>query len=181
MIRWEDTIHYKDKEGIKSYKRKEKSISKLEKQIVWEKGSLIRQKIINSDVDSNTAVLNQENKIRKMEAELQELKNGKSHKGLKRKIKKRSNNWIKEQVLILIKKEKEKGSFYIQKEDVARILQVKECQVEQVFHQLNLEGILTKAVHHAPHDSQRDPWGFIGNMAWSGDLYYFVRKENSNG
>ena len=45
-------------------------VRKLEKQIVWEKGSLIRQKIINSDVDSNTAVLNQENKIRKMEAEL---------------------------------------------------------------------------------------------------------------
>ncbi len=97
-----------------------------------------------------------------------------SHKGFKHKTKKRSNEWIHNEVLKYIQKE---NPNYIMKEDIARILKVKESQVEQVFHQLNLEGILNQPVHHAPHDSQRDPWGFIGNMAWMGDLYYIRHKE----
>lgn len=100
-----------------------------------------------------------------------------SHKGFHYKTKRRSNEQIREMVLDYIKKE---NPDYISKEDIARLFEVKESQVEQVFRQLNLEGILNQPIHHAPHDSQRDPWGFQGNMGWMGDLYYIRNKEKED-
>lgn len=79
-----------------------------------------------------------------------ESKNNPSHKTLKRKIKKRTNVWIKEQVLSILKEDKEESIPYLMKEDIARILEVKECQVEQVFMELNREGYLSQAKHKAP-------------------------------
>ena len=102
------------------------------------------------------------------------------HKTLKRKIKKRSLDQIKEAILAIIeqaKKDYPDESLYLTKEDVAIHLQVKESQVEQVFMILNREGILTQPVHRAPHDSQRDPWGFDGISEWQSDHYYIRRKE----
>lgn len=92
------------------------------------------------------------------------------HKGLRRSVKKRNLEQIKTTVLELIKNNPDRS--YLTKEDVARTLCVKECQVEQVFAILNREGILGQARHEAPHDNQREPWsGFIGNMGWCSDTY----------
>lgn len=110
-----------------------------------------------------------------------ELKKCPQHKPLKRKIKKRTNVQVKTEVLKIIEKIMADDSLRkcLTKEDVARYLQVKECQVEQVFMELNREGILSQPVHHAPHDSQRDPWGFYGNNWWMSDLYYIREKKNA--
>lgn len=105
------------------------------------------------------------------------LKQNISHKSLKRKIKRRSNLQIKQMILEIIKDAKEKNLIYLTKEDIARCLQVKEKQVEQVFMELNREGILSQAIHHAPHDSNRDPWGFDGNKWWASDLYMILDKK----
>lgn len=99
-----------------------------------------------------------------------ENKHAPQHKGLRRSIKKRSLDQIKASVLGLIKNNPDRTS--LTKEDVARTLCVKECQVEQVFAILNREGVLSQARHHAPHDNQREPWsGFLGTMGWCGDSY----------
>ena len=108
-----------------------------------------------------------------------------THKTFKRKIKKRTNAWIKEEVLKIINEQianidKNYSNSFLTKENIARKLQVKECQVEQVFMELNREGVLNQPVHHAPHDTQRDPWGFAGNMGWASDIYYIRRKEKES-
>lgn len=63
---------------------------------------------------------------------------------------------------------------YITKENMAKQLHAKESQIEQVFHILNRKGILMQPIHHAPHDSNRDPHGFAGGSEWMSDLYYFA-------
>ena len=101
---------------------------------------------------------------------------------MQRYFKKRTNAQIKAAILEIIEDKKSKidedysNSFLI-KENIARKLQVKECQVEQVFIELNREGILHQSVHHAPHDSQRDPSGYPVLMGWKGDIYYIRIKE----
>lgn len=183
MVRYENKINIDGKVFV----RPNKSIKELEEKIAWEKGVLKRlQKgldILTQRDPKETKSLEfmignhkkrikeQEIKIHKLVYELEELKKGKSHKCLKRKIKKRNLTWIKEHVLLIIEREKLKNNFYLSKENIARELQVKECQVEQVFHILNRESIISQPIHHAPHDSQRDPNGFIGEMGWKGDLY----------
>ena len=92
------------------------------------------------------------------------------HKPLKRKIKKRTLKQIEVEILKIIEFAKTKDCTWLTKEDVARYLQVKECQVEQVFMKLNREGILGQAEHRAPHDSCRDPYGFDSHE-WMSDHY----------
>lgn len=183
MVRYENEIYINGKKII----RKNKSIKNLENQLSWEKGVLLRLKkglniLKNKDpkessslkqrIESqNKRIKEQEKKNHKLVYELEELKNGKSHKCLKRKIKKRTLTWVKKQMLLIIDREKNKNNIYLSKENIARELQVKECQVEQVFHILNREGKISQPIHHAPHDSQRDPNGFWGEMGWAGDLY----------
>ena len=110
----------------------------------------------------------------------------KTHKPLKRKIKKRTNVWVEQEVMKIIKQKLNTNSnlhvdTILTKEDVALYLEVKECQVEQVFMELNKKGILGQAIHHAPHDSQRDPNGFIGCMGWASDIYpILMKKEEIN-
>lgn len=150
----------KSNENFKNYlirtKQEEKLIQKAEE----------HEKIIQSRLD-------------KAKEELKKLQETSPiiHKGLKRKIKKRKNSWIKEEVLKIIEERiKEDKYLFLTKEDIARKLEVKECQVEQVFMELNREGILSQAIHKAPHDSKRDPWGFDCNYFWNGDIYR-IRKQ----
>jgi hypothetical protein len=64
-----------------------------------------------------------------------------------------------------------KGFFW--KEEIAKYLKVKTSLVEQVLHKMNLEGLVSQPVHHAPHDSNRDPWSHGGrDSSWMGDIYY---------
>ena len=138
-----------------------------------------KHKDVNAHLNHLKECIKQETKeLEETKNKLYELQktNQVCHKTLKRKIKKRSNTWIKEQILTILKEDTKEEIPYLMKEDIARILEVKECQVEQVFMELNREGYLSKAIHKAPHDSQRDPHGFIGNMMWMGDIYE-IRKR----
>lgn len=113
------------------------------------------------------------NDIERLSRKLKQQKNNSfCHKVLKRKIKKRTNAQIKEEILKIIEEAKKANENSLTKEDVAAYLQVKEKQVEQVFMELNREGILSQPVHRAPHDSNRDPHGFDGNNWWMSDRYY---------
>ena len=120
-----------------------------------------------------------EEKIQRYSKELKDLvgdQQNSPHKKLKCKRKKRSNAWIKEQVLQILPLRTAEGFAYVSKEDMAFTLEVPVSQVEQVYHELNLMGFLSQAEHHAPHDSQRDPNGFFGVMEWSGDIYRILDR-----
>lgn len=64
----------------------------------------------------------------------------------------------------------------VYKEELAEKHKVKPSQVEDVFRILNREGMLSQAVHGAPHDSKRDRWGVGGDSAWCADHYYLCGK-----
>lgn len=178
MVRYDDNVYFVDDKM--NYKRTKVNVKELEEQLQHKKYVLKKtEEFLKNSTGSEKRNLEDkkriEKNIRSLEKQIEIAKStGIIHKGLKRKIKKRSNDWIEEQVMNIIKTD---NPDWVRKEDIARTLEVKECQVEQVFHTLNLKGVLSQAVHHAPHDTQRDPNGFIGVMGWSGDFYY-VRKEN---
>lgn len=96
------------------------------------------------------------------------------HKKLKRSVKKRSDSWVKEEILKIIEETKKENKKVLHKEDVAFKLQVKISQVEKIFMQLNREGLLSQAQHHILHDSNREPYGFGGDSAWASDCYYIM-------
>lgn len=156
------------------YTRTKVNLKDLESDLALKKSCLEKNTATNKFAQEMNKKLDTEIRNLERQIELAKTSTGIVHKGLKRKIKKRSNDWIKEQVLDIIKTNKPN---FLKKEEVARLLQVKECQVEQVFHQLNLEGILYQATHHALHDTQRDPYGFEGTMGWAGDIYYIRDKD----
>ena len=153
--------------------RKNHLTKSIRREISW-KEKMIKLKINLMNED--------ERKLKKQIREVQEKihlfesNKNPSHKGFKHKTKKRSNSWIHDEVLKIIKSE---DVHYLMKEDIARRLEVKESQVEQVFHQLNLEGILHQPEHRAMHDSQRDPFGYIGTMAWKSDISAVRYKEEN--
>lgn len=78
----------------------------------------------------------------------------------------------------------------VTKEEVAKHFRVKPHFVEQCFHKLNLEGLLNKPTHKAPHDSMRDytfSYGYYkgkccdykninGDSSWCADRYYINYK-----
>ena len=52
-------------------------------------------------------------------------------------------------------------------EEIATKLRARKPMVEQCFHRLNLEGILSQGRNRPPHDSSRDPWHWgSGDSAW---------------
>ena len=202
MLRWEQDVYMN---GEKQYTRSEKKgLKELKKDLSFVEYTLMRHKKVNGkiikEIEAEVQQMQKSTKTKEERKELsvkrhylnmqkkafvtrqkslqKEIRNLKekirvfeenknpSHKGFHHKAKKRSNEQIREIVLD-----------YIKKEDIARLFEVKESQVEQVFRQLNLEGILNQPIHYAPHDSQRDPWGYDGNMAWMGDLYYLRHKN----
>ena len=61
---------------------------------------------------------------------------------------------------------------YVKKESISRELKVKEHQVEQVFHKLNLLGILSQRIPNYAHDTSRNPIFWGSENGWAADLYY---------
>lgn len=161
----------------KGYQKEKEELSSLKRRLAINE-KLLKNAIKTKDTRKVEILLEAiemtKEKIALKEEEIKNLQktNPIIHKGLKRKIKKRKNSWIKEEILKIIDERiKENKYLYLNKEDIARTLEVKECQVEQVFMELNREGYISQAIHHAPHDSKRDPWGFDCNYFWSGDIY----------
>lgn len=115
--------------------------------------------------------------LAKYERQLVDLPAEKTHK-IKKTYKKMSQEKIREYALQQIEIAKEKEELYITAWDIAHQLNVKPHFVEQVFQQLNVEGILSQPIHRAPHDSNRDPWGFDGIKGWSADLYRIIYQED---
>lgn len=139
----------------------------------------------HKDVDAHLAHLKEcikkeTQELREAKDKLYELQKTQqpSHKFLKRTFKKRSKEWIKTEVLKIIEEAKKADKWFLHKEDVARRLNVKECFVEQVFMELNREGILSQASHRPMHDCSRDynAWGG-GFSGWAGDIYS-IREKN---
>lgn len=65
----------------------------------------------------------------------------------------------------------------ITKEDTAMKLNIPEYQVEQIFRQLNIEGILSQAIHRYPHDNDRNPYDGGGFSGWQSDLYEIIQEK----
>lgn len=114
--------------------------------------------------------------LAKYQRQLENLPAENTHK-IKRTYKKLSYDKIREYALDQINKAKIAGEWYITADDIARQLNVKTHFVKQVFQQLNVEGILSQPIHKAPHDSNRDPWGFPNCKGWMADLYRIVYNE----
>jgi len=86
-------------------------------------------------------------------------------------LKKASAEKILPQVRGIVSGMKIAGKVSFFKENIARKLRVHVRYVEQCLHILNLEGLVSKPVHSAAPDSNRDVWG--GNMSgWVGDIYH---------
>lgn len=61
---------------------------------------------------------------------------------------------------------------HITAEDIATKLRARKPMVEQCFHRLNLEGVLSHGYNQAPHDSNRDPYGWgVGDSSWQATFY----------
>jgi len=56
-------------------------------------------------------------------------------------------------------------------EDVGTRLRARKHLVEQCFHKLNLEGLLSQGYNLPPHDSTRDRWSPGGDSAWCATTY----------
>lgn len=96
------------------------------------------------------------------------------HKRLKSRGKKWNLNKLEDAVIAMITKLKANGDNDVTKEDMAFWLNARVSQVEHVFMRLNQKGILSQPIHHAMHDSQRDPWGYLGSSDWVSDRYYIL-------
>lgn len=66
---------------------------------------------------------------------------------------------------------------FVTKEDTAKRLNIPESQVEQAFHRMNLEGILSQAIHRYPHDNDRNPWDGGGFSGWQSDIYEILEGK----
>lgn len=114
--------------------------------------------------------------LAKYERQLENLPAQKTHK-IKKTYKKMSQDKIRSYALEQIERAKAREELYIRAWDIAYQLNVKPHFVEQVFQQLNVEGVLSQPIHHAPHDSNRDPWGFDGIKGWKADIYKIIYPE----
>ena len=117
--------------------------------------------------------------LAKYERQLANLPQQKRHR-IKKTYKKMSQEKIREYALKQIKIAKKNGEIYVMAEDIAHQINVKPHFVHQVFQQFNIEGILSQPIHHAPHDSNRDPWGFDGINGWMADLYRIIDTEEED-
>lgn len=69
---------------------------------------------------------------------------------------------------------------YVTKEDTAYDLNIPEYQVEQIFRRLNIEGILSQAIHRYPHDNNRNPHDGGGFSGWKSDRYEIIQRKENN-
>lgn len=116
--------------------------------------------------------------LAKYQRQLENLPETKTHK-IKKTYKKMPLEKIREYSLEQIEKAKAKKELYIAADDIAHQLNVKPHFVQQVFQQLNIEGVLSQPIHHAPHDSNRDPWGFPNCKGWMSDFYRIICEEDN--
>lgn len=115
----------------------------------------------------------QQHEMEKLQTELHAKDHGNiRHKNIKTRYKKWDLTKLEQKITDIIADMKTKKIDHVTKEDMAHHLNARVSQVEHVFMHLNQKGILTQPVHHAMHDSQREPWGFTGSSDWCSDLYY---------
>jgi len=82
--------------------------------------------------------------------------------------------WRLEKLLLVVRAQivQLEAGAHITAEAVATALRASKPMVEQCFHRLNLEGLLSTGVNWAPHDSTRDPWRWgKGDSAWCATTY----------
>lgn len=114
-------------------------------------------------------------RLGKLERQLTNLlERPRSHKTIKT-YKKMSPEKIRSYALQRIEEAKRDNAIYISADNIAFELRVKPHFVEQVFQQLNVEGILSQARHYAPHDSDRDPMCNGTYAGWQSSLYVIYR------
>lgn len=65
----------------------------------------------------------------------------------------------------------------ITKEEIVRDYKVKEGFVEQVFHRLNLQGILSQRHAYYAHDTNRNPMFPMPESGWGNDYYKILNIE----
>ena len=65
---------------------------------------------------------------------------------------------------------------HISKEEISRKYEVKEHLVEQVFHILNREGILSQRKSNYAHDTNRNPMFDGIESGWAEDTYSILKK-----
>ena len=175
MIREKNYIyHIKMEDGLHD-RREDRNIGEktpdfLEIKKTLRELSLEKQRIKNSDlmmeeIQEKISEIEKEEEFWKHELDFVQ---NPSHKKLKKKYLKLSKMEIREKTLELIEKEKVK---YIHITDFARMLNVKEKDIFQVFADLNKEGVLSQAKHYLPHDTYRP-----GDSGWMDDIYE-VRKK----
>lgn len=64
----------------------------------------------------------------------------------------------------------------ITKEEISKKYNVKQHLVEQIFHQLNLEGLLSQRHSNFAHDTNRNPMFPMPESGWAEDIYYINEK-----
>lgn len=67
---------------------------------------------------------------------------------------------------------------FITKEEISRKYQVKEHCVENVFRELNREGILSQRHARFAHDTNRNRMFPGSESGWSSDIYYIKKRSN---
>ena len=194
MIRYENTVYYKDNLGVT-----EKSKSKLfvrpeetNQEIADLKATLSSKRNIleftekcvrNTENDSKRdTLLQRKERLEKEIVELEQLiyekkssENRSQTVKLKRPFKKRSDEKVEEELVRIVKMEKNKGTRFVTKENLARTLKVKESQIEKILMSLNRKGLVSRPVHHTPHDCRRGTTMDAGwDNSWCGDLYYIL-------
>ena len=194
MIRYENVIYYKDdlgtteKSNSKSFMRPEEinqEIANLKTALSSKKNilSFIERKIQSTDdKKQRTSFSERKDALEKEIIELTQLiaeKKNAVNKNqtvkLKRPLKKRSDEKVKEELIRIIGVEKNKGTRFVTKENLARTLNVKESQVEKILMSLNRNGLVSRPVHHTPHDCRRGTTMDAGwDNSWCGDLYYIL-------
>ena len=61
-------------------------------------------------------------------------------------------------------------------EKLQETLQTGQSRVEDAFRILNQEGVLSQAVHHTAHDTNRNPIAYCDISGWASDIYYIYRE-----
>lgn len=117
-----------------------------------------------------------EREIRQLKRDLEDQNYGK-RKNLRTKARLQNPGVLEAKILKKIADTKNRGVTYVTKEDMAAALNARESQVEQIFMDLNRKGILNQPVHHAPHDSNRDPMNGGTVSHWMSDFYYFTQTD----
>lgn len=153
--------------------------NKKTKELIEEKESDIRilqyriknieqRKLHNTTVPSDERrLLDYQNKIRKLQNEIKDLKcNPITHK-IKHSRRKLSADKIYDYCIDAMEQAKNNNISHLRAEDIAFQLNTPVHLVTQTFDKLNKKGLLSQAVHGLPHDCFRPD-----DSGWTADVYY---------